>query len=562
MSDDLEDVYKRHRIDHIHLHLGTQWRTCGQTTARGYAFSRNMLLNTNALAKFFEEKSPGDMISALLEVNGFFAIVQSDGISAFAAVDRMRSMPIFYAQANNDVHISDDCQWLAEQFPKSQYDALSVVEFALTGYVTGNGTLDARVKQLQAGELLFVKQTSSGISVRTERYYRYLHHDYVSKTEEALVSDWDEVLVNTFQRLIKSVNNCTIVIPLSGGHDSRLIAVMLRRLGYEKVICFSYGIPGNWESNVSKQVAHRLNYRWEFVPYSHELWDKWFHSEEHKSCARSTEGLTSVALMQDWPAVWTMENRGILPEDSVIVPGHSGDFLAGSHIPEEFHGGNRKGLNELVQVIMRYHYNLWDPQELNRMLDTGIPIDEVLTRLKEKIRGIVVNMPCETPEDAVNAYEYWDWQERQCKFIVNSVRAYESLGYRWRLPLWDSTIMSFWERVPLHYRLRKGFYDSYVEKTQSTLGIQQPPHRYLYAHYMNRILEKTGLLEPVTKIGLHNLAHRFVISTKRLSYKREYKNHPLGWYGIISIEQFGRLYSLRPDSIYSLLVLARLGMIS
>jgi len=57
-----------------------------------------------------------------------------------------------------------------------------------------------------------------------------------------------------------------------------------------------------------------------------------------------------------------------------------------------------------------------------------------------------------------------DWQERQAKFIVNSVRVYEFWGYEWRIPLWDNQLMDFFSGVPLKLRLEKKLYDPLVDR--------------------------------------------------------------------------------------------------
>jgi asparagine synthase (glutamine-hydrolysing) len=65
---------------------------------------------------------------------------------------------------------------------------------------------------------------------------------------------FDRTLVNAFSRLVKSTSQQgkTLVVPLSGGLDSRIIVAKLKRLGANDVICVSYGRKGCRESEIAK----------------------------------------------------------------------------------------------------------------------------------------------------------------------------------------------------------------------------------------------------------------------------------------------------------------------
>ena len=102
---------------------------------------------------------------------------------------------------------------------------------------------------------------------------------------------------------------------------------------------------------------------------------------------------------------------------------------------------------------------------------------KVLERYIENyIRRIshIIDANIEKPmkEDIVATFEFFDWRERQAKFIVNSVRVYEFLGYEWRLPLWDVRMVKFWNKVPFYMKFSKSFYDDFLEsEIFSKLGI-------------------------------------------------------------------------------------------
>ena len=60
-------------------------------------------------------------------------------------------------------------------------------------------------------------------------------------------------------------------------------------------------------------------------------------------------------------------------------------------------------------------------------------------------------------EDITTLYDRYDFEERQVKFIINSVRCYDYYGMKWYLPFADKQFIEFWQKVPLNLRYKKGY---------------------------------------------------------------------------------------------------------
>ena len=239
---------------------------------KGQIFYKNELMIIEKIVEslHLNNKSYGQdtnhTIDSLRRLNGSFSIIIETAQYMLCVVDRIRSIPLFYSSVNNILIISDDANYLKEQLDTT-FNEEHGEEFLVTGYVTGPDTLFEGIFQLQAGEFLVVDKLSGNFSVN--RYFHYLHGDYSTETQEQLLMSLNEVMVSVFNRLIDTTTKRgkIIVVPLSGGLDSRLIVAMLRQLGVEDVICFSYGKTGNHEAEISKKVAEALGYRWYFVDY-------------------------------------------------------------------------------------------------------------------------------------------------------------------------------------------------------------------------------------------------------------------------------------------------------
>lgn len=444
--------------------------------ASGYAFDGSKLLpNSKMLSKHISEHLSGvredEMFTEFQEIvkqlNGSFALVVEASNSICAAVDRVRSIPLFYGVSRDQFILGNGAQEVREHVINDGYDDIALKEFLLTGYVTGPDTLCKGVKQLQAGECILAYNNGEP-NIISERYYRFItHRDLLDQSVDQLYAAARDVLAHVFERLVKSVCNRQIVVPLSGGLDSRLIVAMLKTIGTKDVVCFSYGRTGNWESQISKRVAERVGYTWEFVPESSRKWRRWHQTDQCKAYYEYAHNLCSYVHLQDWAAVWELKKQGKISDGAVFVPGHTGDVIAGSHIPPFFGQVDKIGKDILINELFKRHYSRWNWLRCREQLG---PI------LESRILSSVGDFSFDSPEDAASALECWEWQERQAKFIVNSVRVYEFWGYDWRLPFWDSQMLDFWTRMPLRQRVKKAFYNRFLNETLfQEMGIKSFP---------------------------------------------------------------------------------------
>ena len=143
-----------------------------------------------------------------------------------------------------------------------------------------------------------------------------------------------------------------IVVPLSE-LDSRLIVLMLKRLGYDNVITFSYGRKDNQESNFSKELAESLGFHWEFIEYTNDKWHDWYSSEEWYEYSLMAGNLSSTPHLQDWPAIKELKEKQLVPDNCLIVPGHTVALTASKNIQ-----GDIDCVEQVVYDLIRDHYNI------------------------------------------------------------------------------------------------------------------------------------------------------------------------------------------------------------
>ncbi|WBW99440.1 asparagine synthetase B family protein [Oceanirhabdus sp. W0125-5] len=500
-----------------------------QYAFKGYLYYNNCYYENQNIESLILNMNLKNIKSEIVEFNGNFFTYYENEEYVWAAVDKVRSMPVFYSYNGSDLYISDDVYWIEEKIEKCEIDNNCVSEFLCSGLVSGRNTLYKEIKQIEAGQyILFCKKTGE---IKRKQYYRYVHNNYFQCNYEQIDEIFFDVLNDVFKRLIKSVNGRTLYVPLSSGLDSRLIVLMLKKLGYDKVVTYSYGKKNNFESNLSKKISDKLGYEWFFVEYSNSLWKEWYASEEYKRYCKLAHSFVSTPHFQDWPAVWMLKKQKLISEDAVFVPGHTGDFLAGSFLPYKFCDSTKEVENEcIIKPILDRHYSFRGHLKKS---------DKKYEDFKHKILENVKDLFDGTLNGASNAVECWVWKERQAKFITNSLRVYEFWGYDWRIPFWDSCMLEFFQRLKLEDRYLKRYYKRFVLK----LSREKLGEVFAKEEDTNKSLKSIDIKDLLRDTNMIQIARDLNAMKKRVLYKKEYENQPLYMYGIMSLDEFKSRYT-------------------
>ena len=375
----------------------------------------------------------------LKKLNGHFAFVYQNENFTLSVVDKVRSIPVFYDLYS--VSSNPHCLRFGSQINQN-----AVISLKMSGYTIGADTLYSDLNSLIAGEYCY----EMGGKIERRSYFRY--EPWVKSNQEINSDDLSEVTLNILKKLIQNLKGRQIVVPLSAGNDSRLIASGLKHLGYENVKCYSYGIPGNFEAKVAEVIANKLGYDFRFVPLNLFSERKFYRSKEFKEYLEFAETYVSVPYFQSLSSISKL--RDWIDKDAVFVNGNTGDFISGGHINSHyFNQRNPKKEGDRVDIVneanIYKNFSLWG----------FLKNSKNLIRIKDQLNDeIPLNIQDIEIGREYGLYEYSEYRNRQSKYVISGQRAYEFYGYEWRLPLWDDAYIEFWEKVPLQLKINQKLY--------------------------------------------------------------------------------------------------------
>lgn len=395
----------------------------------------------------------GTLKQGLLKLKGNFAAIVEAPDFTLAVADKIRGYPVFYAHQGGNFRVSNSARLLKEEIGLTEANELSLLEFRMAGYVTGRDTLYKGLYQLQAGEFLVWDKTKHKLDC--ERYYIFYSNEIRKEKQDDFIQELDGITNAIIQRNMDDAAGRPIWVPLSGGLDSRLILCKLKQLGYDNLHAFSYGMPGNFEAKAARHVAEKLNVPWRFVPSTRRESREFFKSEQRKGYWNFADGLCLPPTLHTFLPLLTLINDKYLPRHSVLINGQSGDFIAGQHIPDL--EGRQPNHDILTEKIIAKHFS--HKADFLAGANRRAVSEKILNTLRLLIPAKIGDY-----QEFAKQYELWEWQERQCKRVINGQRNYDFFNLSWELPLWDIEYLKFWSEIPVSLKVNRLLFSNYVEK--------------------------------------------------------------------------------------------------
>lgn len=392
---------------------------------------------------------------------GQWTLIEPDGEDLRLTTDRPRSHHLLFTRLDGRWIVSDDPGLLRERLPAGAWrrDRGAAEAFLHLGFTPGTSTLISGVHATPAASTTLLRADGSWES-RAWEDYRFASSPISDGEEyaEAFAGAMDAAV----SRLLDAVGERQLVLPLSGGLDSRLLAAWLTRLGAGRITAFTYGKAGARETAVSRRVAEALGLPWFSVELDPaEIAGDWAGRGGARFRA-STWGATSLPHPQDWYALERMRREGLVDDDAVFLPGHT--IVGNMHDESLLDGSPARA--RVLSTIASHHAVLQGRPRAYRRLE-GLRA-AVLGAAREL--GVGADL---APRDAQRLIEWFNLRERQAKYINNSMKGYEAFGYDWALPMLNRELWDVWLRGAEGLTATRQWYAGFTMRTYAEVTGQE-----------------------------------------------------------------------------------------
>ena len=451
---------------------GKRWEKFNENFIKGFAFINNRLLQKQDLADEIISSIKQDNLNQFLnKLNGNFSCIIKKDDSLYLIADKMKSYPLLYMNLNGKWIVCDQANTILNLHENISINENSVITYVALGYLHGNKTLIDGCKIVSSGTYVILQNSSTEF-----RYHKHIYKKTQPNDVSRLLDLAEKNMEDAIKRMMISIGDRPIWIPLSGGYDSRLLACVLKKMNIANVNCFTYGALSSYEVKISRQVANTLGFPWHFVEYTDSNISQIPYETDY---FRRAMNLNSTAHYQDFVAINELKNKGIIQKNAVIIPGHSGEILGRDQVPYEL-------LDKKKSVADLLYFRYYNRNELKNKYKKIAKSD-----LGDELNNLIVNT---NKNLAIDLFNNWNVQNRQSNFIVNAVRVYEHFNLDWRIPLWDDELSLFWFSISCEINKNVEFYNKFMfEKYFIPFNVAIYKESYASGNIISRIRLPFGI---------------------------------------------------------------------
>jgi asparagine synthase (glutamine-hydrolysing) len=230
----------------------------------GEIFSyKNIENNSKNDSEFLLDLFVKNGIKVLSEINGHFTacIYDFKEEMAFIISDRFGTRPLYYYFDEAGFMFAPEVKAILQAGINNTLDYSAISELFHFNHLFGNKTLLENIKQLPEASCLIYKNGS----IKIHKYWDFPEYSeayektkFSKKEIENYEEEMQEVFIKAMKRqLLKNKNK--ILIPLSGGLDSRFVIAYASVLKTDPLVAFTMGPENSEDQMYAKLVAKELS---------------------------------------------------------------------------------------------------------------------------------------------------------------------------------------------------------------------------------------------------------------------------------------------------------------
>ncbi len=407
----------------------------------GYFIFEDKLYHGTQLESFIKvQYKSGNLEGFVPCLSGCYLAVVVDGLKKEAIViqDRWGSYPLFYSQKGDELLLSDNYRDFIVRNRDLKIDISAAGQLISFGYVFGNKTLINDVLEFDAAHIYRIYFREANPVIVPNKYWT-LNYGFGKASLEPMSAKYAELWahrMDIFAAALKESGK-SVIVPLSAGMDSRLVAEAVDRRGISQYN-FTFGAGSNnheilTAGMVSRSLRHGMG---QFNLYMNPEGLDSFKKEGPVSYRVTTGHFAEKNL---WFAQKMRDNCDFM------LTGHLGDFMAGYHLRSRMKFW--KSPDEVVEYIIKFK----STSACKKLYYSSATFKEsIYEPLKQSLPG-----DC----DLINAYMRWNLGERQRRLIIRSVIAEKHSELPMMLlPFCDYELFDFYTELSFELLLNSKLY--------------------------------------------------------------------------------------------------------
>lgn len=203
-------------------------------------------------------------MSILNKLNGQFSacVVDNNSNTTYLISDRFGTRPLHYAVHNKRLLFAPEVKAILKDSIKRELDYHAIAELFSFGHLFGTKTIFKNVYVVPPGTVVKYHQ---GIVEKMEYWspsYKeevYTNRKLNKKQSDELQDSLGQILITAIKRQSSNADN--LLIPLSGGLDSRYVAALYHQIGQRNVQTYTMGPEESEDQRYASQVAAQLGFQ-------------------------------------------------------------------------------------------------------------------------------------------------------------------------------------------------------------------------------------------------------------------------------------------------------------